>query len=317
TISIVTPSYNQGHFLEATIRSVLNQEYPSIEYIIIDGGSTDASVEIIRRYERRLSYWRSEPDRGQADAINTGLARATGDILGWLNSDDTLLPGALQRVAANFQKRPRAGVIYGDALNTDARGQVVGVRKGRPYSLAAMIEDNLIPQPAAFFSRQAWLKHGPLDLDLHYVMDRAFWLRIAEDMELHYVPETWATMRRHDAAKTARDSVQVKLEEKRLLDDYFGREHVPAMALAARGAAYGRLHYYLGLNLLQQGDYQAAAYALKASLHYQLFHRRVVVVLALLLSARLRSNRLAFLYPQGVQLLRRWFRRGRLAESKR
>src|SRR5437667_5688340 len=131
-ISIVTPSYNQGKYLEQTIRSVLDQGYPNLEYIICDGGSTDISVEIVKKYSDRLAWWCSEKDRGQSDAINKGWRRATGDILAYLNSDDVLLPGAIERVVRAFQQTPSAGVVYGDWTCLDEHGSELGRGQGGP-----------------------------------------------------------------------------------------------------------------------------------------------------------------------------------------
>jgi len=125
-ISILMPSYNQGPYLEAAIRSVLTQDYPNKELIVIDGGSTDESREIIKRYESELAYWVSEPDRGQAHALNKGLAHATGDIVGWLNSDDCYLPGAFRRVARAFEQNNEVLLVHGDRLMIDGAGRVSG-----------------------------------------------------------------------------------------------------------------------------------------------------------------------------------------------
>src|SRR5262245_42806391 len=125
-ISIVTPSYNQAPYLEATLRSVLDQNYPRLEYIVIDGASTDGSPEIIRRYADRLTYWVSEPDRGQAEAINKGLARCSGDLVNWLNSDDVLAPGALQAVAHAWQSQRQPSIIYGFAKYINEEGRDLG-----------------------------------------------------------------------------------------------------------------------------------------------------------------------------------------------
>src|SRR5919201_5669401 len=120
-VSIVTPSYNQAEFLEETIRSVLDQDYEPIEYAVVDGGSTDGSDEIIRRYEDRLAWWTSEPDGGQPQGLNKGFARSTGELMGFLNSDDTLLPGAVSRLLGELERNPRALAAYGDAVYVDER----------------------------------------------------------------------------------------------------------------------------------------------------------------------------------------------------
>jgi len=135
TISVVTPSFNQGRFLEATMRSVLEQSYPKIEYIVVDGGSTDGSQEIIKQYANRLAWWVSEPDNGQTDAINKGFSRATGEIFAWLNSDDTYEPGAMAGAVAFLQKNPEVGMVYGDTNFIDAEGRVIGKFNAQQTSL--------------------------------------------------------------------------------------------------------------------------------------------------------------------------------------
>ena len=180
-VSLVTPSYNQVDFLEATIRSVLAQDYAPIEYILIDGGSTDGSVEVIRRYTDRLAWWVSEPDRGQAHAINKGLQRAKGSILGWLNSDDTLLPGAVRRVVAAMPDHP--AVVHGSVLLVDEGGEPIvrpklGKRR-RPFNLQNVVDDGLVNQPGAFWNRGAMEQAGLLDEGLKYVIDYELWVRMA------------------------------------------------------------------------------------------------------------------------------------------
>ena len=178
-ISIVTPSYNQGQFLEETIRSVLDQNYPNLEYIIIDGSSNDASVDIIRRYANRLSYWVSEKDAGQADAINKGFRRSTGDIMTWLNSDDLLCPGALRAAAGFFEAHGDCGAVIGDLELIGARGQHLGFKKSIPVCYWSMLYSMCaVPQPATFFTNGAWLRTGELDATLLYQMDAEFFLRM-------------------------------------------------------------------------------------------------------------------------------------------
>jgi len=203
-ISVITPSYNQGKFLEKTILSVLEQGYPNLEYIIIDGGSTDESVEIIRKYQDRLAWWVSEPDRGQSHAINKGFARATGEIFGWLNSDDWYHPGALQAVAAAFAANPEAGAVVGAGDYVDETGTVIDLNVPRGISLDSIYSwfDEYFWQPSCFFTREAWVQCGPLDESLVYAMDLDLWIRIAKKYEFAVIETMLSSSLKHPDAKT-------------------------------------------------------------------------------------------------------------------
>jgi glycosyltransferase involved in cell wall biosynthesis len=202
-VSIITPSYNQAQFLEETIRSVLAQDYPNLEYIIVDGGSTDGSLEIIQRYADRLAWWVSEPDRGQTDALNKGFARARGEVFAWLNSDDTYLPGAISQAVACLETHPQAALVYGDADLVDEQGRVLGPFPARQTDLKHMLRGSVhIPQQASFFRGGLWPKVGPLDPSFYFAMDYDLWLRLAGYGIFVYTPQRWANFRLHGGAKT-------------------------------------------------------------------------------------------------------------------
>jgi len=205
-ITVVTPSYNQGAYLEQTIASVLGQRYENLEYMIIDGGSTDDSAEIIRRYESQLAYWVSEKDSGQAQAINKGFARATGDILCWLNSDDFLLPGVLHHVARHLS----AGddLIYGDCLSFAEQGHRARVNRPPAHDLEWLKVVDYVVQPSSFWKRSLWEKTGPLNEDLHYAFDWDWYLRASALGNVRKVDRIFSAYRFHDAHKSSHGGVK-------------------------------------------------------------------------------------------------------------
>jgi glycosyltransferase involved in cell wall biosynthesis len=206
-VSIVTPSFNQGLYLDETIQSVLNQDYPNIEYIIIDGGSTDGSLEIIKRYEERIDYWVSEPDLGQTDAINKGFAHAKGEILAWLNSDDTYRPEAIQEAVDYLVAHPDAGMVYGHAFYVDEEGKVVAHFPTAETGYYKLRRGNAtIPQQAAFFRSTLWKMVGPLDPSFYYAMDYDLWIRISSVSTIDYYPRLWANFRLQNSSKSMQEA---------------------------------------------------------------------------------------------------------------
>jgi GT2 family glycosyltransferase len=217
-VSIVTPSYNQAPFLEQTIRSVLDQDYPSLEYMVVDGASTDGSVEIIKKYSDRLAWWVSEKDKGQGEAINKGLAHAKGDILAWINSDDYYLPNAISSAAKIFEENPDVVLVYGDMLAVDQNSETTNVLKYGQYSLEDLLCFQIIGQPAVFFRREVLEKTGGLDTTYHFMLDHHLWIRIAQQGKILHMPQLWAAARYHPQAKNRSKPVEFGIEAFRILE---------------------------------------------------------------------------------------------------
>jgi len=231
----VTPSYNQAAFLEQTLRSVLEQSYPRIEYLVIDGASTDGSVEIIRKYALEsgssllnhqqqavelhgVNWWVSEKDSGQGEAINKGLARASGEIIAWLNSDDYYLPNAVSSAVKIFEQNPDMVLVYGDMLAVDENGKTTNVLKYGQLSLEDLLCFQIIGQPAVFFRREAYQAVGGLDATFHFLLDHHFWIRIAQLGRILHVPQTWAAARYHAQAKNRSKAAEFGREAFRILE---------------------------------------------------------------------------------------------------
>ena len=202
-VSIVTPSFNQAAYLESCMRSVLEQDYRHLEYIVIDGGSSDGSRRIVERYADRLAWWVSEPDAGQTAAINKGFSRARGQILAWLNSDDVYAPGAVREAVEYLTAHPEVGMVYGDADYIDAAGKRLGRFPSAPTDYRRLRRGYVhIPQQAAFFRSRLWRMVGPLDESFHFAMDYDLWVRIAALSPIAYHPRRWASFRLHSGGKT-------------------------------------------------------------------------------------------------------------------
>lgn len=202
-VSIITPSFNQANYLEATLQSVLSQTYQPIEYLVIDGGSTDGSLDIIRSYQSQLAGWVSEPDLGQADAINKGFAMASGDILAWLNSDDTYEPGAVDGAVEFLVGHSEIGMVYGQAHYIDEHGRRIARYPAAPTDYKGLRRGvNTIPQQAMFFRSKLWQMVGPLDPTFFYAMDYDLWVRISAVSPIAFHRQNWANFRLHDKSKS-------------------------------------------------------------------------------------------------------------------
>lgn len=202
SVSIVTPSYQQGPYLDRTIRSVLDQRYPRLEYVVMDGGSTDESLAILRRHEGRLR-WVSEKDRGQAHAVNKAIALTTGEVIGWLNSDDVYLPGAIASAARFLADHPEIDIVYGQGRNIDADDKILGPFPTEEWNPRRLEDLCFLCQPAVFFRRRIAERFGPLDESLHFCLDYEYWLRLAAGgARFAYVAEPWAGARLYPTTKT-------------------------------------------------------------------------------------------------------------------
>jgi glycosyltransferase involved in cell wall biosynthesis len=217
-ITVVTPSFNQSRYLESAIDSVLSQDYPHLEYIIRDGGSTDGSIDILRHYEPRLSCLVIEPDAGPADAINRGFADATGDILAWLNTDDVYLPGTLRAVAELFVSRPDAQLVFGEGWYIDEAGNRIEPCRfvRRQFDRRYLVNRDPILQPAAFWRRSLWEKVGPLNTTLRWVFDWEWFIRAHELATFHYLPLNLAYYRIQPEALTRTGGLARQLEHGRV-----------------------------------------------------------------------------------------------------
>lgn len=216
-ISMVTCSYQQARYLDRAIRSVIEQDYPYLEYIVIDGGSTDGSDEIIRRHGHALAYWVSERDGGQTEALVKGFARATGEIHGWLCSDDLLLPGALDAVAEFFHANPRVTAAYGDALWIDADGNFLRPKKEMGFNRFVFRHDhNYIPQPSMFWRRSLYDAVGGLDPEYDLAMDADLWDRFAQHAPIAHIPRYLSCMRWYREQKTRSRRAEGSVEDRRI-----------------------------------------------------------------------------------------------------
>lgn len=253
-VSIVTPSYNQGEFLEETIRSVLLQGYSNLEYIIIDGGSTDNSVELVRKYEPWIAHWVSEKDRGQTQALNKGFSRAHGAILAWLNSDDVYLPTAVPKGATYLLDHSGVGMVYADCYIIDDRSRVTSRWISPEFSLAELVFKCFIPQQTAFFTERALQSAGPLSERLTYVMDYDLWLRFARICTMRHIPHVLAEHRQCAGTKTVSQRVAFWPEIVDILASLFSDPSLPPSVKALEREAYGIARLHEALQWLELGD---------------------------------------------------------------
>jgi glycosyltransferase involved in cell wall biosynthesis len=231
-VSIVVPSLNSGRFVKQALDSILTQGYPSVECIVMDGGSEDETVEILKGYSSCIK-WESGPDKGQAHALNKGFTKSKGEILSWLNSDDVLLPGAVGRAVEYLMANPHVSAVYGDVEWVDEEGRVMERRRSLPFDLNRLINYfNYIPQMGTFFRRSAFQKVGPLDERLRYAMDYDLWIRLGKMRPLGYLEEFQAQWRIHKGSKTG-SSPLVAMRENIAVSRRHGGRTISPMLISA------------------------------------------------------------------------------------
>lgn len=239
-VTVVTPSYNQGRFIEQTIESVLSQDYSPVEYLVMDGGSTDETPDILKQYGNRF-YWVSEKDKGQSNAINKGWSRARGEILAYLNSDDIYIPGAISKAATFLQGHPEFGLVYGEGYHIREDGKVIERYPTEPFSRQRLVETCYICQPTVFIRKGVLQETGFLDESLRYSMDYDLWFRIARRYDFGYLPEYLACTRFYGKTKTLGQKVQVHKE----ILEVVHRHHQSVPASWVYGYGHAFLEKYL------------------------------------------------------------------------
>jgi glycosyltransferase involved in cell wall biosynthesis len=220
-VTVVTPSYNQGRFIRQTIESVLTQDYPKVEYLVMDGGSSDETVSILREYSGRLQ-WVSGPDRGQASAINEGWRRGRGEILAWLNSDDMYLPGAIRAAVSHLSRWPEDGAVYGEGYHTDESGRVIDRYPTEPFDLNRLSETCFICQPTVFMRRSVVAQVGYVDEALQFCMDYDLWIRIGRISRFGQLPRYLSATRLHGDTKTLGRRCEAYAEVLPMIQRHYG-----------------------------------------------------------------------------------------------
>jgi glycosyltransferase involved in cell wall biosynthesis len=257
-VSIVTPSFNQVRYLEQAMRSVLDQRYPSLEYIVIDGGSRDGSLAVLERFQGRLAHWVSEPDQGQADAINKGLRLARGEIVAWLNSDDAYLPGAIAQAVEALERDPNLGMVYADGLMVDSDLTLLDRHTYPQLGVLELLCFDVILQPTVFMRRRVLEDVGYLNPAYHLILDHELWVRIASRYSIRHVGQFWAIERTHPQAKTISQAAEFAGEAERLLRWASGDPSLSPLVAGAARRIRGGLEVFAARRLIDAGDYREA-----------------------------------------------------------
>jgi len=253
-VSIVTPSYNQAQFLEETIVSVLDQDHPALEYVVVDDGSSDGSLEIARRYESRLHELIAQRNAGQVAAINRGFRHTDGELMAYLNSDDTFLPGAVSEMVAALEADPSLVMVYGDAIYTDAESRQTGYLASRVWDPPLMVRncDNHVVQPSSMWRRSAWEQAGPFDERGYYFFDFELYLRLSALGPVKRIERPWSTYREHPASKTVGDQVGKARDYLRFADSFLTSDRLPAELRPYAREGRARARVAAGNNLYGQ-----------------------------------------------------------------
>jgi glycosyltransferase involved in cell wall biosynthesis len=257
-VSIIMPSFNQVSYLETALRSVLEQDYPHIELIVIDGGSTDGSLEVLKKYTDRLAYWQSRPDKGQADAINQGLRRSNGEFVAWLNSDDVYLPGAIREAVEVMQSNPEVGMVYADGYMVDTELKLLDRHTYPQVDLIDLLCFEVILQPAVFMQRKALEEIGFLNQSYDLILDHELWVRIASHYPLIHFSRFWCLERTHAAAKTIAQADAFVAEASKLIDWAWQQPDMTEHMAANKNRVDAGLMIFSARRLIDAGQFRKA-----------------------------------------------------------